>query len=498
MNTPENRIRILALLCDAQGLVQRVLADDWGVSARLEPGRAWTDLVAPSDLGEALAFWRTLLAQKAVSAWELAVPLGEGVLRLQFSAGMSGEAVTLVAAWPGAEPARIDAAWPGVEPARIDAARPGVEPARIDAAWPGAEPARIDAAWPGAEPARTGAPAAPAQGWLDEQASRSAAGGAAVGAGPAGLEEEPGDLRRELARRDDELRQAQRLLEQVFAVTPNAIYLLDLERQLVLQSNPALPRLLGLEADALPGMRGELFMDRLHPQDRPEYTAYLRRRNTLAAGEMIEHEHRILRPDGSTAWLHCREEIFAVDAQGQPTHVLGVAEDVTRLRQAQEHLLLQPYTDSLTGLGNRAFMEAELQRLQAAASSPVSVLAAGLQGLEEANQRLGQAAGDEMLRRAGQVLQSALRAGESIARTGGDEFVVILPNTSRSAVIGIIRRIRRSLAHYNAGHAGDLPLSLGLGVATAQPGELLSIALQLAGRRMGRNRARHKAPRKTE
>ncbi|MBI2975510.1 MAG: diguanylate cyclase [Chloroflexi bacterium] len=135
--------------------------------------------------------------------------------------------------------------------------------------------------------------------------------------------------------------------------------------------------------------------------------------------------------------------------------------------------------DVMTGLHNRAYFEEEVSRLEHSRHYPVSVVIADLNKLKYTNDREGHAAGDKLLQRMGQVLLAAFRAEDVVARTGGDEFAALLPNTDVEAAQKAMERVRLTLAAHNATHAGP-PLSCALGLATAETGADLAAAIARA------------------
>ncbi|MBJ6723372.1 diguanylate cyclase domain-containing protein [Geomesophilobacter sediminis] len=154
--------------------------------------------------------------------------------------------------------------------------------------------------------------------------------------------------------------------------------------------------------------------------------------------------------------------------------------DLTKVRDDLRQLSTH---DTLTGLFNRAFFEEELQRLQLGRQFPVSVLVADVDDLKPVNDRLGHAAGDRQLRLAAGILSGAFRAGDVVARIGGDEFAVLLPGADELVVAEASQRIRTVLRELNA--SGDTRgLSISIGAATAHSGDELTRALKLSDERM--------------
>jgi diguanylate cyclase (GGDEF)-like protein len=157
----------------------------------------------------------------------------------------------------------------------------------------------------------------------------------------------------------------------------------------------------------------------------------------------------------------------------------------------EEQLRYQGTHDALTGIYNRAFFEAELGRLEHSREFPVSIIVADIDKLKVTNDTRGHAAGDEILRQAAGMLASIFRAGDVLARIGGDEFAVFLPRTNLATVEQIVIRVKEKLAEHNAEHP-DLTVQLSLGTATAEKNNLIE-AFRVADRHMYADKAEHKA-----
>jgi diguanylate cyclase (GGDEF)-like protein len=169
---------------------------------------------------------------------------------------------------------------------------------------------------------------------------------------------------------------------------------------------------------------------------------------------------------------------------------LRVTEIVHRLADAAR-------TDPLTGLQNRRGFEesfgAEVERAKREARS-LTVLLGDLDHFKSLNDRMGHPAGDAALVRVGQLLLAALRRPDPVARTGGEEFALILPGAAGEVAWGIAERLRASVEEAFQGES--VPLTISLGMAQfPQDGDtadtLLAAADQAlyAAKRLGRNRS---------
>ena len=150
---------------------------------------------------------------------------------------------------------------------------------------------------------------------------------------------------------------------------------------------------------------------------------------------------------------------FEIEGVCSPIHtpdgeIMGavlVLRDVTEAREMQRKLLWQANHDSLTGLINRRAFEDKVSRTlssKRAAEFPLSILFIDLDGFKYVNDTAGHAAGDDLLRQLGRVMQSRIREGDLLARLGGDEFGVMLTSCPPENAEKIADLIRQSIANF--------------------------------------------------
>ncbi|QRM31009.1 sensor domain-containing diguanylate cyclase [Microvirga sp. VF16] len=153
--------------------------------------------------------------------------------------------------------------------------------------------------------------------------------------------------------------------------------------------------------------------------------------------------------------------------------------DITARKRAEAYLEYLGKHDVLTKLYNRSFYVDELNRLERKGPFPVTVVIIDLNGLKAANDQLGHAAGDALLRRAGEVLNKAVDKPSYAARIGGDEFALLLPGTDERDGKVVMESIENLLEVNNQFYTG-LPLNFAMGAATSQPGERLETVVKRA------------------
>ncbi len=162
----------------------------------------------------------------------------------------------------------------------------------------------------------------------------------------------------------------------------------------------------------------------LHPEDRPRVLEA----HAGAPDGYLDLEHRIVRPSGEVRWVRMRG--FPVpDAQGGIYRVAGTIQDLTAQKAAEEKLQHQAHYDVLTDLPNRLLLHDRINQALSQARRKgwqLGVLFVDLDRFKAVNDTLGHPRGDELLREAARRMSHAVRAEDTVARVGGDEFVVLL------------------------------------------------------------------------
>jgi diguanylate cyclase (GGDEF)-like protein len=182
--------------------------------------------------------------------------------------------------------------------------------------------------------------------------------------------------------------------------------------------------------------------------------------------------------DGAPLHLHMQFSVFP--GREKDWSLVQVAlTDITARKKAEAYLEFLGKHDVLTKLYNRSFFVDELNRLERNGSSPVTVLVLDINGLKAANDQAGHAAGDELLRRAGEVLAKAVEAPYCVARIGGDEFAVLMPARPERDGEELTMAIDNLVALNNQYYA-SVPLSFAIGAATSRPGERLEAVVHRA------------------
>lgn len=246
------------------------------------------------------------------------------------------------------------------------------------------------------------------------------------------------------------LRESEARLSQVLEVTGEGIWDLDISTGEV-HTNARWWALLGYEAQGETHSI-ELFERHLHPADRD----WVMRRvaDCIEGTDSYHCEFRLCRADGSEIWVEDRGKIVERAADGTPRRMVGSMSDITARKQAEQRAQFLAYFDPLTALPNRQLLEERLQRVleQARASGQFgALLMLDLDDFKAVNDSLGHALGDRVLQAVAQRLGALLRGGDTLARQGGDEFLLLLPalgddiEAARAAATALAARLCAAL-----------------------------------------------------
>ena len=277
----------------------------------------------------------------------------------------------------------------------------------------------------------------------------------------------------ETVRRERELRQSQAWIHAIVSgITDYALLPLD-ERGAVQAWNPGVARLCGFDADAVIGRSYGLFYP---PDALTEARVQDRLREADHSGWSLD-EGWLQRADGSRFWGSCLIAPLHPQEDADPAGPRGyslIIRDISDRREAHETLRRSIFCDHLTGLANRrAFFEAgeiELQRWSQQ-PRPLALVMIDADHFKQVNDRHGHAAGDAVLRHLAVALGACTRAVDVVARLGGEEFVLLLPDTGIEGAEALAQRLCQRVAAQPAEVDGRrIPYTVSAGVAQMQAG----------------------------
>ncbi|MEO7370740.1 MAG: PAS domain S-box protein, partial [Ilumatobacteraceae bacterium] len=191
--------------------------------------------------------------------------------------------------------------------------------------------------------------------------------------------------------------------------------------------NSAVEALLGRPESELVG---HVWDEYTHPDNTPLRRIMLAR--AAAGRDMYSDDRRYLRPDGSVVWASAHVSLVRDDS-GKPEYFYSQLQDITEQKEMEQALIHQALHDSLTGLPNRALLTDRLLHSLAQVrqrGAYLAVIFLNVDHFKQINDELSHAVGDEVLRLASERIAAAIRPGDTLARFGGDEFVVVCDNVS--------------------------------------------------------------------
>jgi diguanylate cyclase (GGDEF)-like protein/PAS domain S-box-containing protein len=264
-----------------------------------------------------------------------------------------------------------------------------------------------------------------------------------------------------------------------------------------LYASPAAAAIFGRSVEE---MLARSALDDLVAEDVPVVQGAIAR---LRAGERdVMTTYRIRRPDGAIVWLEASGRAIRDAGTGRLDGIVAIARDVSARKAQEERLAALARTDGLTGLPNRrSFDEAlavEWRRARRGAQ-PLSLLLLDIDRFKLFNDTYGHPAGDACLRQvAGAIAAAVGRPADLVARYGGEEIVLLLPETPAAGAAAVAEQVRATVEGLGLPHAGNDPagvVTASLGAATAIPGaeeapEALLAAADAAlyrAKRAGRN-----------
>ena len=241
---------------------------------------------------------------------------------------------------------------------------------------------------------------------------------------------------------------------------------------------------------------------RMHPDDREWVVNFCVSQSQ--SGVDHEADYRALTASGDYVWI--RDVVHVVrDEAGEVEALVGFMFDISeRKRTEQELLRLQKeleelsLRDGLTGVANRRHLDQILEQEWERArrhQNPLSLAIFDIDYFKQYNDCYGHLQGDECLKQVARLLEGAIRLGDSVARFGGEEFVLVLPQTDIAAAQAVVQRCYQRLAEADIVHEGSsisdrLTFSCGLGSTLPGHAESLDAFIERVDRSLYQAKSR--------
>lgn len=257
----------------------------------------------------------------------------------------------------------------------------------------------------------------------------------------------------ERIRLEDEIKKSHENFKLMFNTNIAPMLMYEVESGKILKSNTAAEKFYGYTKTELEAM----FMNQL---------------STVTANRARANRYKALSGEQDTFEVIHRTksgENIDVEVHASPISYDGRAilfssiYDIRERKAREEAIAYISYHDKLTGLYNRRFYEEELKRLDTVRNLPISLIMADMNGLKRVNDTYGHLIGDEILKKAADILKKVCRADDIIARMGGDEFIIILLKTDNKEAEKLTARIDEMSMRTKT---GELAFTMSLGFAT--------------------------------
>ncbi|UTW06662.1 PAS domain S-box protein [Pseudomonas benzenivorans] len=255
-----------------------------------------------------------------------------------------------------------------------------------------------------------------------------------------------------------------RLLQRSLESSYNGVLIVDAQAEdlPIIYANPAFERITGYSPDEILGHNCR-FLQRGDSSQKGIKAI----RHSLARNSEVHAVLRNYRKDGSPFW----NDLYispVLDEGGQVTHFVGVQNDISEERRYQDELSFNASHDVLTGLPNRTLLEDRLGQscqLSHRYKRSVAVMFIDLDGFKQINDTNGHHFGDQVLIEVARRLSAQVRAGDTVARMGGDEFVVLLPDLAQKEdAVQVAERMLRAISRPYQIDGTDFHTSASIGI----------------------------------
>lgn len=227
--------------------------------------------------------------------------------------------------------------------------------------------------------------------------------------------------------------------------------------------SPQLKRMLGYGPDEMPPVL-ETWSDNVHPDDMARVMNVLQE-HIADRRVRYEAEYRLRNRNGHYLWVHDRGRVCERDSQGKPTRVVGMVQDITDRKQLELRLQELASSDMLTGLPNRrqgtSFLETQLE-LCRRLGLPLGVCFFDVDHFKHVNDRFGHMVGDKVLQQVAERARLSIRRSDLISRWGGEEFIIVSPNTNPEQMRQVAEKVRRGIMQLPADSLPPVTVSLGI------------------------------------
>ena len=275
-------------------------------------------------------------------------------------------------------------------------------------------------------------------------------------------------------------RKRREMLVNALDETSDQVVITD-QKARILDVNKSFERQTGFSREEVRGKNPRILQSGMHDR-----AFYQRMWSTLGDGEIFRATFVDRRKDGRL--VHLEETITPVrDMSGEISGYVSIGKDVSDRVETENELLRLATTDMLTGLTNRMQFEKvfreEIERSRRY-EHPLSLIMIDIDHFKVINDQYGHDTGDEVLTRFARRLGENVRSSDTLARWGGEEFMLLIPETDDAQACIMANKLRRVIRETEFPDVGRVTCSLG--VTRVEPGQTPQQAIQQADQRLYR------------
>ncbi len=230
--------------------------------------------------------------------------------------------------------------------------------------------------------------------------------------------------------------------------------------------SPQLKRMLGYGPDEMAPVLDTWKLN-VHPDDVADVLGVLSEhmQGKRARFDVI---YRLRNRNGHYLWVHDRGRVCAFGPDGEPARVVGMVQDISDRKQLELQLQELASFDPLTGLPNRreanAFLDTQAQFCRRM-DLPLGIAFLDIDHFKQINDLHGHLTGDQVLRQVGVVIKNTVRGSDMVCRWGGEEFLILAPNTALQDMHRVAEKVRQAVVDATPGLPMSITLSAGVSAA---------------------------------
>ena len=264
----------------------------------------------------------------------------------------------------------------------------------------------------------------------------------------------------EIKRAEDALKKSEEKYRWLTEYTSDVIWVLNINKEKFTHISPSIYNLRGLTVEEAMGEKlSEALTEESYKvvieaisKNKAEFVKFPEKPNSYFT--------EIQQPckDGSVIWVEVSTK-YRYNEFGE-LEILGVSRNIEERKKQEQQVRYLSYNDQLTGLYNRRFYEEELSRIVKEDNIPITLVMADVNGLKLTNDAFGHLVGDKLLKTVADILLQESGSRDIVARTGGDEFVILMPKASAKEAEYVIDKIKSRLTSTKV---DDIILSVSFG-----------------------------------